>query len=163
MTNDVMLEKNKLLIGWQEWCALQELGIPAIKAKIDTGAKTSALHASAITTYHRNHRLYVEFIVHPLQKNQQFNCVCQALVIDQRHIMSSNGIKEHRYIIRTLITLGNLTWEIDISLSNRDPMRFRMLLGRDAIRKHTIIDPMYTLCQGKITRKQLKKYYPINH
>ncbi len=149
----------KVLIGWQEWCALPKLHIPAIKAKIDSGAKTSALHASDIHPFHRHGELFVQFLVQPLQRTQKFETACTALVIDQRNVMNSGGHKELRYVITTAITLGQMTWEIDITLTNRDPMTFRMLLGRDALKGHSMIDPGKILCQGKLKSKQLRTLY----
>lgn len=148
-----------VLIGWQEWCALPKLHLPAIKAKIDTGAKTSVLHASTIRPFHRHGELYVHFIVHPLQRNEKFETACTAKVIDQRTIKNSGGQKELRYIITTSVTLGAMSWMIDISLTNRDPMVFRMLLGRDALKGHSIIEPGKIFCQGKKTLKELRLLY----
>jgi ribosomal protein S6--L-glutamate ligase len=149
----------KVLIGWQEWCALPNLQIPAIKAKIDSGAKTSAFHAAEIRPFHRHGELFVHFLVHPLQQTEKFATACTALVADQRTVMNSGGHKELRYVITTAITLGQMTWEIDITLTNRDPMTFRMLLGRDALKGHSIIDPGKILCQGKLKLKQLHSLY----
>ncbi|HQY22150.1 MAG TPA: RimK/LysX family protein [Gammaproteobacteria bacterium] len=149
----------KVLIGWQEWCALPKLHLPAIKAKIDSGAKTSALYASDLRPFHRHGELFVQFFVHPLQRTQKFETACTALVTDQRTVMNSGGHKELRYVITTTIALGKMTWEIDITLTNRDPMTFRMLLGRDALKGHSIIDPGKILCQGKLMLKQLRSLY----
>lgn len=149
----------KTLIGWQEWCTLPKIHIPAIKAKIDTGAKTSALHASDIRPFYRHGSPFVHFIVHPIQRSLKFETPCTALVIDQRQVMNSGGYKELRYVIMTTMTLGKLTWNVEITLTNRDPMTFRMLLGRDALKEHMIIDPGRMLCQGKFTAKQLHALY----
>lgn len=149
----------KVLMGWQEWCALPTLHLPAIKAKIDSGAKTSALYASNLRTFHRHGELFVQFLVHPLQQSQKFETGCTALVTDQRIVMNSGGHKELRYIITTDIILSNMTWAIEMSLTNRDPMRFRMLLGRDALKDHAIIDPGKILCQGKLLRKEIRTLY----
>lgn len=167
LTKHLFLQKNlvtlgkhpKVLIGWQEWCALPKHHIPAIKAKIDTGAKTSALHASDIRPFHRHGALFVHFIVHPLQRSTKFAQPCTALVVDQRNVKNSGGHKELRYVIHTSITLGQMTWDIEITLTNRDPMVFRMLLGRDALKGHSIVDPGKSLCQGKLNIKQLKNLY----
>lgn len=149
----------KLIIGWQEWIQLPKLHLPAIKCKIDTGAKTAALHADNIEVFSRQGERFVHFTVHPLQKNTKIAVSCSAKVIDERTITSSTGGKEHRYIIKTPITLGHLKWEIELSLSNRDSMTFRMLLGRDALRYLFIIDPQKTLCQGKHDLKTIQKWY----
>jgi len=149
----------KVLIGWQEWCALPKLALPAIKAKIDSGAKTSTLHALDIYPFHRHGKLFIQFLVHPLQRTQKLETACTALVVDQRTVMNSGGHKELRYVITTAITLGQMTWEIDISLTNRDPMTFRMLLGRDALKGHSMIDPGKILCQGKLKLKHIRSLY----
>lgn len=149
----------KIIVGWQEWCALPKLSVPATKTKIDSGAKTSALHAADIRPFHRHGNLYVHFLVHPLQNTEKFERACTALVVDQRTVKNSGGYTELRYIINTTITLGQMTWDIDISLTNRDPMIFRMLLGRDALKGHSIIDPGKILCQGRLKRRQLLALY----
>jgi len=159
----VKKKSSKIQIGWQEWCALPKLHIPAIKTKIDTGAKTSALHAWDIDTFHRHGELYVHFMVHPIQRNSRIHCFCTSHVVDKRSIMNTAGHKENRYIITTPITLGSTTWEIEIGLTNRDPLAFRMLLGRDALKGHTLIDPAKTLCQGKMSSRILKKLYTKHH
>jgi ribosomal protein S6--L-glutamate ligase len=159
-SKDVLIRKlPKIIVGWQEWCALPKLSVPAIKTKIDSGAKTSALHAANIRPFHRHGHLFVHFLVHPLQGTEKFEKACTALVIDQRTVKNSGGQTELRYIITTTITLGKMTWDIDISLTNRDPMVFRMLLGRDALKGHSIIDPGKILCQGKLKRRELLALY----
>lgn len=149
----------KLIIGWQEWAELPKLGIPAIKCKIDTGAKTSALHADAIEPYIRHGERYVQFLVHPLQQHKHTEVECTAKVLEERTIKNSGGKKEHRYVIVSPIILGHLTWPIEISLTNRDPMAFRMLLGRDALKHLFVIDPIKNLCQGRKTTLELKRLY----
>jgi len=149
----------KLIIGWQEWAALPKLGIPAIKCKIDTGAKTSALHADNLETHYRHGEKYVTFMVHPVQRHKRVEVVCTAKVQEERIIMNSGGKKEYRYIIHTPIVLGHLTWHIEVSLTNRDPMAFRMLLGRDALKYLFMIDATKILCQGKRSTDILKKLY----
>lgn len=150
---------NRLLIGWYEWCALPNLKLPAIKAKIDTGAKTSALHAENIKTFEKNGINWVRFTVYPLQGNKLIKIRCSAQLIDERAIMSSNGHKEHRYVIVTPLTLGNITWDIELTLSNREPLKFRMLLGREALKNHTLISPNNTCLQRKVKQSTLKKLY----
>ena len=149
----------KLLVGWQEWCALPKFNLPAIKAKIDTAAKTSALHASEILPFYQHGELYVNFVVPPLQRSQKFAVPCTAMVIDQRTVKNSGGHKELRYVVKTQIKLGDIIWTIDITLTNRDPMIFRMLLGRDALKGHSIIDPGQIFCHGKLNVKDLRSLY----
>lgn len=120
-------------VGWREWVALRSLGLPAIKAKIDTGARTSALHAFAIDTYGPAHQPRVRFGVHPVEDRDDIEVWCTAKVLDRRPVVSSNGVSEMRYIIGAPITLGDREWPIEISLSNRETMAHRMLLGRTAL------------------------------
>jgi len=150
---------NRLLIGWHEWCSLPELGIPAIKAKIDTGARTSAIHAFNIVRRRSHGKDIVYFQIHPLQKNAHLTLSCKAPVIDSRYIMSSNGHKEERYVIETLIHLGDRIWPIEVTLSNRDPLMFRMLLGRTAMLGNVLIDPDHHSLQHKLSKSQLQKLY----
>lgn len=157
----IQLPPEYLLIGWQEWCVLPQLSIPAIKAKIDTGAKTSAIHAFNIKLFYSHGIPHVHFNVHPLQGNNLLTITCSARVIDQRLVMSSNGHKELRYVIKTPILLGHRMWEIEITLSNRDPLSFRMLLGRGALKSKIIISPHRTLYQGGLSLKQLRKIYHL--
>lgn len=129
---------NKLLLGRNVWCQLPDLGIHKIKAKIDTGAKTSALHAFNIE--HRQHNL-LRFDIHPLQGNDDFVITCEAPLIDQRRIMSSTGHIELRYVIETTLVIAHQAWKMEVTLSNRDPLRYRLLLGREALKKHIVVDP----------------------
>jgi len=157
----ILQKDSHILIGWQEWCALPKLHLPAIKAKIDTGAKTSALHASEIKPFHRHGELFVHFKVHPLQRTDELEIACTAHVTDHRVIMNSGGHKELRYVIRTAIVLGTLKWDIDISLTNRGPLVYRMLLGRDALKHHFMIEPGKKLYQGKYSIRQISRLYGI--
>jgi ribosomal protein S6--L-glutamate ligase len=151
--------KTKMLVGWHEWCSLPTLGIPAIKAKIDTGAKTSSLHAFDIKTSQTDHHNRVHFSIHPIQGNKKIVTLCNAPIVDERYIMSSSGHKELRCVIKTLLKLGDLSWEIELTLSDRDPLRFRMLLGREALKTNVIINPSRSLCQGKVTKPELRALY----
>ena len=130
-----------LLIGRNAWCLLPELKLPAMKAKIDTGAKTSALHAFNIRLVRRGFRSWVIFDVHPFQRSSAVSVRCKAPLIDQRRIMSSSGHIEHRYVIETTLVIADQAWLIEVSLSNRDPLRYRLLLGREALKRHVLIDP----------------------
>lgn len=130
-----------ILIGWREWIALPELGIPRIKAKIDTGARTSALHAFAVEPFKENGISRVRFQIHPRQKDNDTIIVCEADVSDERTVTDSGGHKELRYVIKTPIVLGKLRWVIELTLTNRDTMGFRMLLGRTAMHHRLTVDP----------------------
>jgi len=134
---------------------LPELGIPAIKAKIDTGAKTSCLHTFGIEPYTENGIPHVRFKVHPLQKNEQLVVECTAAVKDEREVSDSGGHKEFRYIIETPLRIGDKVRLIEMSLTNRDSMRFRMLLGRRAMEENTLVDPAASYINGRLKAKAL--------
>lgn len=148
-----------LCIGWQEWVSLPTLKIPIIKAKIDTGAKTSSLHAFNIEPFTLKNQKYVRFLIHPLQRNHAISISCSAPVIDIRGVMSSNAQVEERYVIKSFICLGQRKWEIELTLSDRDPLRFRMLLGREALRLGILINPSKPLCVQKYSKKDLLNFY----
>jgi ribosomal protein S6--L-glutamate ligase len=124
---------NDFVLGWREWVALPKLGLPAIKAKIDTGARTSALHAFSIEIFGPDTQPRVRFGVHPVHDRDDIAVYCTAKVVDRRQVISSNGQSELRYIISTPIRIGDREWDIEISLSNRETMAHRMLLGRTAL------------------------------
>ena len=150
---------DKLLIGRFEWCALPQLAVPAIKAKIDTGAKTSAIHAFNIAPFFEAGVACVKYDIHPLQSDDNHIIRCVSEVIDKRYIMSSNGHKEQRYVIATQIKLGGSMWPIELTLSNRDPLRFRLLLGREALNHKVIIDPSLSYNQLSISAKTVQQLY----
>lgn len=144
-----MRTQPKISVGWREWVALPQLGVPAVKAKLDTGARTSALHAEAIEPYTDAHgRRRVAFVVHPVQGNTSVAIACSADVVDRRRITGSGGHAELRYVVRTDLALGGQIWPIELSLAGRDAMRFRMLLGRTALAGRVIIDPGRSLLTG---------------
>jgi hypothetical protein len=129
------------VIGWREWVALPELGVPAIKAKIDTGARSSALHAFNVTRFRRGGKAMVQFEVHPQQQGGLGVVVAEAELIGERRIRSSNGQEELRPVISMTVRLLDRVWDIELTLTNRDEMGFRLLLGREAIRNRFLIDP----------------------
>ncbi|MEJ2060670.1 MAG: ATP-dependent zinc protease [Gammaproteobacteria bacterium] len=150
-----MSDKPQRIIGWREWLAIDELGIPRIKAKVDTGARTSALHAFYVEPEQRDEALWVRFGVHPLQKNQIEVIHCQAPVIDQRVVSDSGGHREARYVIQSQVTLGKYSWPVELTLTNRDTMQFRMLLGRSALDGHFLVDVSRSyLLSGKLRHPQ---------
>lgn len=151
---------SKLTIGWYEWCGLPTFHIPAIKAKVDTGAKTSALHAENMKLTTVRGKEIIHFTIYPLQNNQRVAFRCKAPLIDQRHVLSSSGHREERYVIASLIRLGSCLWNIELTLSNREPLAFRMLLGRQALKPYFVIDPSRAQHQGKLTKPQLRAIYP---
>jgi hypothetical protein len=146
-----MPEKN-VIVGWREWAVLPDLGIPQIKAKIDTGARTSALHAFEVLPFRENGKQMVRFSLHPYQRNVNVVKECVAEVADQRWVTDSGGHREKRYLIVTTVTLGEQQWQIEVTLTNRDNMKFRMLLGRTAMENRFIVDPGASYLVGKRLR-----------
>lgn len=140
-------------VGWREWVALPDLGVSFIKAKLDTGAKTSTLHAFEIETFRKKGNLWVRFIIHPTQRDNTLTLPCEALVSDQRAVTNSGGHREERFMISTTLTVSGESWPIELSLANRDQMGFRMLLGRSAMHRRLIVDPARSFQANKIPRK----------
>lgn len=143
---------DKPVVGWREWLALPGLNIPAIKAKIDTGARTSALHAFFVEPFYAGGQQMVRFSVHPRQKRLDAVIDCVAAVKDFREVSDSGGHREMRYVIETEILLGPCSRTIEMTLTNRDNMKFRMLLGRTAL-KELLIDPDRSYLMGRIKHK----------
>jgi hypothetical protein len=133
--------RGKITLGWREWVALPDLSIKKIKAKIDTGARTSALHAFRLDTFKENGQLKVSFSVHPKQRQTIITKDCMADVIDYRWVSDSGGHREQRYVIHTTLVIGKIPQVIELTLTNRDDMKFRLLLGRTALSSNYLIDP----------------------
>ena len=149
----------KVIVGSEEWCALPQLKVPAIKVRVDSGAKTSALHAEQITPFEKEGEKWIRFIVHPIQRNTKGAIECEAKIIDKRIVKSSTGTRESRYVINTEISLGDQVWTIELTLTNRDSMGYRMLLGREAMAGKLIVDPDEHFKFGIVTPEKLKEYY----
>ena len=124
----------RMTVGWKEEAKLSELNIDPIKVKVDTGAKTSSLHAFDIEAFDKEGTSFVRFKTSPYKRHPKKVIECECEVIDYRKITSSNGQTQLRYVIRTPITIGGKTWDIDMTLANRKKMRYKMLLGREAMR-----------------------------
>ncbi len=133
--------RKEKVIGWREWVALSELGVDRIKAKIDTGARSSAIHAFGVREVERDGVAHVEFYLHPRQRQRHPQIKCCAPIFDQRYVRSSNGERQYRYIIRTTLRLGRRRRLIEISLAQRDQMGFRLLIGRNALPRGVLVDP----------------------
>jgi hypothetical protein len=131
----------KPVIGWREWVALPELGVPAIKAKIDTGARSSALHAYDVEVVRRRGRNLVRFKIYPLQRSTGRVIAAEAQLVEERWVRSSSGHRMLRPVIQTAIELDGQRWPIELTLTGRDEMGFRMLLGRQAVRRRFVVDP----------------------
>ena len=142
--------ETKIVIGWREWVSLPGLQLPAIKAKVDTGARTSSLHAFDIETFTERGELKVRFKIHPLNTSDIIvNCV--APVVDHRYVSDSGGHREKRYVIFTDLAIGELSFPIEITLANRETMSHRMLIGRTAM-KNFVIQPSHSYLLGKPTK-----------
>lgn len=150
-TPKVKVKKVKPLIGWEEYCLLPDLDLPPIRAKVDTGAKTSALHAFDIRVVSRGGEKFVRFMVQPHQRDK-LAVECIAPLVEKRYVISSNGEREKRYVINTRIVLGTKSFMAELTLTSRHKMAFRMLLGREALRKAKVaIDPTKSFLTGKIS------------
>ena len=131
----------KTVIGWREWVGLPDCGVPRIKAKVDTGARTSALHAFRLEEFVEGDTLWARFEVHPDQRSSEGAVVVTAPIVEHRRIRSSNGTVQTRPVIRTTLEAVGHRIPIDVTLTNRDEMGFRMLIGRAALRRRFLVDP----------------------
>ncbi|CAB0151100.1 hypothetical protein PSI9734_01515 [Pseudidiomarina piscicola] len=138
------------ILGWREWGALPDLGIDAIKMKVDTGARTSCLHAYKLQPFERDGEAWLRIWIHPEQGSTREHC-CEAPIHDQRDVTDSGGHKERRYVIKTTLTMGDFAQAVELTLTNRDSMKFRMLLGRQAMRGHFHVDPDASYLLGNLT------------
>lgn len=149
----------KTIIGSEEWCAFPDMALPAVKARVDSGAKTSSLHAFNIHPFRREGNLWVSFEVHPLQNNRRTVIRCEKPVLDRRTIKSSSGTTDTRYVISAPIKIGDDIWTVELTLANRDSMGYRMLLGREAMEGRLIIDPSQSFILGEISDEEINTYY----
>ena len=157
-----MTDNEKIIIGSEEWCSFPTLGIPAIKARVDSGAKTSSLHAFNIHTFTRQNQAWVSFEIHPIQDNRSTVVRCEAPVVDRRYVKSSSGTKEKRYVISAPVQVGSDIWEIELTLTNRDTMGYRMLLGREAMGGRMLVDPGGSFLLGELNYSEIVQLYGIS-
>jgi len=151
--------QSKIILGSEEWCSFPELGIPTIKARVDSGAKTSALHAINIAPFKKEGQNWVKFDINPIQNNVKTVIHCEAPLVDKRVVKSSSGFREERYVILSNLEIGNTNWNIEMTLTNRDSMGFRMLLGREAMSGRVLVDPEQQYVLGQPTTDNLKEVY----
>ncbi len=145
-----MSEQTQMITaGWREWVALPELGIARLKAKMDTGARTSCLHSFFVEPFERDGQNWVRFHVHPHQNDNDTVVECEARIKDERPVTDSGGHTEMRYVIETLLQMGDQQWPVEMTLTNRDTMKFRMLVGRTAMLNRIVIDPALSFRFGR--------------
>ena len=155
---NIDLEKFKI-IGSDEWCAFGKLGLPAIKARVDSGAKTSSIHASSIEVYDKDGADWVRFEVDPIQDDADILIKCEAKLLRTKFVKSSMGTSEERLMIRTPVTIGNDTFTIKLTLASRDTMNYRMLLGREALNQRYLINPAEHCLFGRLSREEVLDKY----
>lgn len=149
--------RRSLVIGWREWVELPDLCIRRVKAKIDTGARSSSLHAFDVKTFERDGKTFARFKVHPLQRNSKKTVTCEAEVLEFRQVKSSTGHAQKRPVVLTTVESLGETWQIELTLANRDEMGFRMLLGREAVRGRFLVDSGKSFYGGQPKKKNRKK------
>jgi ribosomal protein S6--L-glutamate ligase len=148
------------VLGWEEWAGLPDLGLPSLKAKVDTGARTSALHARLIEPYSEHGIAMVRFKVQPVPRRPAIEIDCSARLVDQRAVTSSNGETECRFVIATSIEVGTRQWPIEITLTNRAVMTYRMLIGRQALQPGMLVDPAASFHQARRSHKVYRRLLP---
>ena len=140
------------IVGWREWVSLPDLGVPWVKAKLDTGARSSAIHAFDIEPFHRDADDWVRYSIHPWQRTAEEAVECESRVIAQRSVRSSSGHSEVRYVVALDVSLAGRAVTSEVTLSRRDEMGFRMLVGREALRQGFLVDPRRSYLGGRPSR-----------
>jgi len=140
------------VLGWREWVSLPDWSVPHMKAKVDTGARTSSLHAFGLEHFERDGDTWARFDVHPWQRSAADDMTVEAKVIEQREIKSSSGDAETRSVVSAVVGIAGVATTIELTLARRDQMGFRMLLGRQAIRGRFLVDPGRSYIGGRPPR-----------
>jgi ribosomal protein S6--L-glutamate ligase len=154
------MEMNQyIVVGSEEWCALPDLNIPAIKARVDSGAKTSAIHASNLIKFQRDGELWVSYEIHPIQKNRRVIVQCESKVHDIRMVKNTSGLSEKRFVIKTPLVMDGKVWDIEMTLANRDSMGFKMLLGREAMNGRILVNPGEGMRLTQYTKQDIEGFY----
>lgn len=151
-------EPPELVLGWREWAALPGLKVDFVKAKLDTGARTSSLHAFGMERFERDGTPMVRFEIHPEQRSRAGAVEAEAEVVDERWIRNSGGYRELRPVIETEVRVGDQSWIIELTLTRRDEMGFRMLLGRQALRTRAVVDPGSSYRAGRRKKSKLMQH-----
>ena len=147
------------VVGSVEWCRFQKLGVPAVKARVDSGAKTSTIQANRIKTFIKDGQEWVKFEINPIQDNRSIVISCEERVTGRKLIKNTSGISEERLVFQTSMKLGEQIFNVDLTLANRDSMEFRMLLGRDAFKDKFLVDVSREFAQGEISDEELTRLY----
>ncbi len=155
------MSKKLITVGWIELASLPELSIPAIRVKVDTGARTSALHVTNLERFERQGEGFASFDVHPMRRYQAHTVRCQAPVIGEKKVKSSGGHVQIRPVVVTSLCIAGQTWTIQVTLTNREKMRFKMLLGREAMREKIEVDPGAQYLQGYQSHKSMMSTYNL--
>lgn len=149
MIDKVPTQQEKVAVGWREWVRLPDIGLPDMRAKIDTGAKTSALHAFEVTPFEKDGETWVRFRIHPRKTMPELEHTCEAKVIDERVVKDSGGHAEKRYVIKQTVYMGPWHWDIEMTLTDRDTMAFLMLMGREALAGRFVVDSSASFLLGR--------------
>lgn len=145
--------RERQAVGWREWVALPDFDTPWIKAKMDTGARSSALHAFGLQSFERDGQTWIRFEIHPWQRSSEDPVAVETPVIDWRTVRSSNGSMERRPVVSTRLRLGEQEFTTELTLTRRDEMGFRLLIGRQSIRGHFVVDPDRSFISGRPPRE----------